>query len=63
LILPVQREAAVRTSSGGGDGGGLDPRFDYCYQATAKGYGPYRRGRDREYAWYTDADNDGVVCE
>jgi hypothetical protein len=43
--------------------GGTDPRFDYCYEATAHGYGPYYRGRDPEYSWYTDADHDGVVCE
>jgi hypothetical protein len=42
---------------------GLDPRFDYCYHAIAAGYGPYYRGADPEYDWYTDADNDGVVCE
>ena len=66
------RKATIRTGSGGGGTGGgtsgggsagLDPRFDYCYQATAAGYGPYYRGRDAEYDWYTDADNDGVVCE
>ncbi len=48
---------------GGGDGGDLDPRFDYCYQAQTDGYGPYYRGSDPEYEWYTDADSDGVVCE
>jgi hypothetical protein len=42
---------------------GLDPRFDYCYHAIAAGYGPYYRGADPEYDWYTDADHDGVVCE
>jgi hypothetical protein len=56
----------VRSGGGGGTGGGggaTDPRFDYCTDAIAAGYGPYVRGRDREYAWYTDADGDGVVCE
>ena len=43
--------------------GGTDPRFSYCYQAIAAGYGPYVRGQDPEYYWYTDADGDGVVCE
>ena len=38
-------------------------RFSYCYEAIAHGYGPYYRGRDPEYAWYTDADSDGIVCE
>ena len=53
------------TSSGGSTGTttGLDPRFAYCYQATAAGYGPYVRGRDPEYAWYRDGDGDGSVCE
>jgi hypothetical protein len=65
------RPATVRFSSGGGGGGtgggtgtgGLDPRFDYCYQAIDAGYGPYYQGRDPEYGWYTDSDSDGVVCE
>lgn len=58
--------ARIGGGAGGGDGGGnddLDPRFDYCYQAIEAGYGPYRRGRDPEYHWYTDADADGWVCE
>ena len=42
---------------------GTDPRFSYCYQAVAAGYGPYIQGRDPEYAWYTDGDSDGRVCE
>jgi hypothetical protein len=25
--------------------------------------GPYRVGVDPEYAWYRDADKDGIVCE
>jgi hypothetical protein len=57
---------------GGGDQGGqddpgnppgTDPQFGTCKEAKANGYGPYRRGQDPEYAWYRDADNDGVVCE
>lgn len=44
---------------GGGDG----RRYQTCAQAKANGYGPYRRGVDREYRWYRDADRDGVVCE
>jgi len=40
-----------------------DPRFSYCYEANDAGYGPYFRGQDPEYYWYTDADNDGEVCE
>jgi Protein of unknown function (DUF1524)/Excalibur calcium-binding domain len=42
---------------------GLDPRFSTCKEAKAHGYGPYRRGVDPEYAWYRDADGDGVDCE
>ena len=59
------RVAVVRKApgKGGGGTGKLDPRFDYCYQAKAAGYGPYYRGKDPEYAWYTDSDGDGVVCE
>ncbi len=48
-------------SSGGS--GGLDPRFPYCTDAKAAGYGPYTSGQDPEYDWYRDADHDGVVCE
>lgn len=43
--------------------GVLDPRFEYCYQAIAAGYGPYYKGVDPEYYWYRDGDKDGVVCE
>ena len=39
-----------------------DPRFPYCKDAIAAGYGPYQRSRV-EYDWYRDADGDGVVCE
>lgn len=60
-------KASIKTGSSGGSapagGGGTDPRFSYCYEAKAAGYGPYVEGRDPEYAWYTDADNDGDVCE
>jgi len=61
----VVRKATIRRAGGGGTGGGdgLDPRFDYCYQAKDAGYGPYYAGKDPEYAWYDDADADGVVCE
>ena len=44
-------------------GGGLDPRFPYCKDAIAAGFGPYTRGIDPEYDWYTDRDADGKVCE
>lgn len=53
------------TASGGGapSGGGTDPRFDTCGAATDAGFGDYVRGRDPEYGWYTDGDDDGTVCE
>ena len=41
----------------------LDPRFPFCSNAKAAGYGPYVQGVDGEYDWYRDADRDGVVCE
>ncbi|MBZ5736116.1 excalibur calcium-binding domain-containing protein [Nocardioides sp. TRM66260-LWL] len=49
--------------SGGGSSSGTDPRYGTCKEAKAHGYGPYVRGRDPEYAWYRDADGDGIVCE
>jgi hypothetical protein len=52
-----------RAAGGGGGGDGTDPRFDYCTDAKAHGYGPYVKGRDEEYWWYTDGDSDGTVCE
>jgi hypothetical protein len=57
------RTARIGTRSTAGGGGGLDPRFDTCTEAKANGYGPYVKGKDPEYDWYTDADSDGVVCE
>jgi micrococcal nuclease len=42
---------------------GLDPRYSTCKEAKSHGYGPYYRGTDPEYAWYTDRDKDGIVCE
>lgn len=40
----------------------LDPRYEYCNRLPA-GLGPYVKGTDPEYEWYTDRDGDGVVCE
>lgn len=51
------------SGSAGASGEGTDPRFSYCYEANDAGYGNYVRGRDPEYHWYDDNDNDGVVCE
>jgi hypothetical protein len=56
-------KARVVTGGPTGGGGGLDPRFGTCKDAIAHGYGPYYEGRDPEYDWYIDADDDGVVCE
>ncbi|MBA3233534.1 MAG: DUF1524 domain-containing protein [Propionibacteriales bacterium] len=60
VVINVRR-ASVRT--GTSSGGGSDPRFSTCGEAIAHGFGPYVRGRDEEYGWYTDADSDGIVCE
>jgi hypothetical protein len=62
-MMTVRRASISKTSSTSNTPRGLDPRFDYCYEAVAAGYGPYRRGIDAEYGWYTDGDSDGVVCE
>ena len=51
------------SSSSSSSSASLDPRFSYCYEANANGYGPYTQGVDPEYYWYEDADNDGVDCE
>ena len=55
---PPTRAATTTTTASG-----TDPRFGTCKEAKAHGYGPYVQGRDPEYAWYTDRDHDGVVCE
>ncbi len=44
-------------------GSGTDARYATCTAAKAAGLGPYYRGRDPEYSWYTDRDKDGIVCE
>lgn len=61
----ARREAAQarRAAAAAAANAKLDPRFDWCYEANAAGYGNYVQGRDPEYDWYDDADNDGVVCE
>jgi hypothetical protein len=66
VTLTVAKAAIVKSTASGGagtSGGSLDPRFQYCYQAKAAGYGPYYQGKDPEYAWYSDSDDDGIVCE
>lgn len=41
----------------------LDPQFRTCGDAIDAGFGPYYQGKDPEYGWYQDRDNDGIVCE
>ncbi|MDC0723702.1 GmrSD restriction endonuclease domain-containing protein [Nannocystis bainbridge] len=55
-VVSQDKKTAPRTSGG-------DPNYGSCKEAKARGAGPYRRGRDPEYAYYRDADGDGVVCE
>jgi len=50
------REESDRTESG-------RPSRRTCAEALADGDGPYRKGRDVEYAWYDDHDMDGWACE
>ncbi|WP_084037914.1 DUF1524 domain-containing protein [Demequina sp. NBRC 110053] len=40
----------------------LDERYPYCKDLPT-GLGPYVKGEDAEYAWYSDRDGDGRVCE
>ncbi|WP_281860394.1 excalibur calcium-binding domain-containing protein [Salana multivorans] len=56
VVAPVPFAAAPPASD-------TDPRFGTCKEAKANGYGHYVKGVDPEYAWYRDADGDGVVCE
>ena len=66
IARPPRASVSTGTSTGSGTGGsgtGNDPRYDTCAEAKSHGYGPYTSGVDPEYAWYTDRDGDGVVCE
>lgn len=63
---PVSTFADTGSTSGGGGaaaGSGSDPIFGTCGEANANGYGDYQQGRDPEYDYYDDRDNDGWVCE
>jgi hypothetical protein len=67
--LPARATIGYATTTGGTGGGGntgggtTDPRYGTCTEAKSHGLGPYYRGIDREYYWYDDRDNDGIVCE
>ena len=67
ITQPARASIAYTTTTTGGTGGtgggGTDPRYGTCTEAKSHGYGPYYRGVDVEYPWYTDRDNDGIVCE
>lgn len=63
LRLPNIKRASVLATQGGGGTGNTDPRFGTCTEAIAAGYGPYKKGVDREYWWYSDRDGDGIACE
>jgi uncharacterized protein DUF1524/excalibur calcium-binding domain-containing protein len=54
---PAAVDASPTTSSPA-----TDPRFGTCGEAEDAGYGPYVRGKDPEYAWYRDSNDDGTVC-
>ncbi|GAA1976763.1 hypothetical protein GCM10009798_42460 [Nocardioides panacihumi] len=60
---PAGGTTTVSTGGTTAGGSGPDPRFGTCGEAIAAGYGPYVRGVDPEYDWYTDRDGDGIVCE
>lgn len=55
--------ANVKATSSTTTAAKYDPKFGTCAAAKKKGYGPYVKGKDPEYTWYTDRDKDGVVCE
>lgn len=66
LVIAVAAAAAVAVPLVGGMLGSssdTDPRFATCQEAKAAGYGNYREGEDSEFAWYRDANRDGVVCQ
>jgi hypothetical protein len=56
-------EPAPEPAPDAGNAGDTDPRFSSCTKAKAEGFGPYQSGIDPEYGWYTDRDQDGLVCE
>jgi hypothetical protein len=63
VLRTCPSESAAVDASPTTSSAATDPRFDTCTEATDAGYGPYVRGKDPEYSWYRDANNDGSVCE
>lgn len=62
-VAKTKADAASQSAPPTTSSSGTDPRFSYCYEANDAGYGDYRQGQDPEYDWYSDNDNDGLVCE
>ncbi|MDQ1531718.1 MAG: hypothetical protein QOE37_1823 [Microbacteriaceae bacterium] len=61
-LAGVRAAAATAGSTGGSSA--TDPDYGTCANAKAHGAStPYREGVDPEYAYYRDADHDGLVCE
>lgn len=60
---PIGGRRPSRPHSGGKHSSSRDRRYATCAEVKARGLGPYVKGRDREYDWYTDRDRDGRVCE
>jgi hypothetical protein len=59
VITPAPKPSPTPTKTSSS----LDPQFDTCGEANDAGYGPYYMGKDPEYDWYYDRDDDGIVCE
>ncbi|WP_144018788.1 DUF1524 domain-containing protein [Demequina sp. NBRC 110056] len=59
---PERSSERVPANTTGGTTADVDERYPYCKDLPS-GLGPYYRDQDPEYAWYSDRDGDGVVCE
>lgn len=59
-VAPTTVAVAVTTAPSKSE---VDPRFESCELAMMEGFGPYQKGKDREYEWYPDDNRDGVVCD
>lgn len=62
-VKQAKADAASQSAPPPSTSAGTDPRFSYCYEANDAGFGDYVRGQDPEYDWYSDNDDDGIVCE